>query len=88
MLRNLHAYIEIKWAEYKELFGTSPRRIELLNSAAGLFFRILQDTLWEDALLHLCRLTDPAKMHGKENLFEVDDIKARIPGIELRRFTA
>jgi len=59
------AWLHVKWAEYHELFGTSAARIDLLNSAAGLFFRILQDTLWEDALLHLCRLTDPAEMRGR-----------------------
>lgn len=62
------AWLQVKWAEYRELFGTSPERIELLNSAAGLFFRILQDTLWEDTLLHLARLTDVAEMGGKRNL--------------------
>lgn len=62
------AWLQVKWAEYRELFGTSPERIDLLNSAAALFFRILQDTLWEDALLHLARLTDPADMGGKHNL--------------------
>jgi hypothetical protein len=67
-LMNDLAWLQVKWAEYRELFGTTPERIELLNSATGLFFRILQDTLWEDALLHLCRLTDPATMGGKHNL--------------------
>lgn len=62
------AWLQVKWAEYRELFGTSPERIDLLNSAASSFFRILQDTLWEDALLHLARLTDPADMGGKHNL--------------------
>jgi hypothetical protein len=62
------AWLQVKWAEYRELFGTSPERIELLNSAAGLFFRILQDTLWEDTLLHLARLTDRAEMGDKRNL--------------------
>lgn len=62
------AWLQLKWAEYRELFGGSPERIDLLNGAAGLFFRILQDTLWEDALLHLCRLTDPASMGRKQNL--------------------
>ena len=67
-LQNDLAWLQVKWAEYRELFGTSPSRIELMNSAAGLFFRMLQDALWEDALLHLCRLTDPATMSGKQNL--------------------
>ena len=42
--------------------------MELLNSAAPAFFYQLQGTLWEDVLLHICRLTDPAKSFGKENL--------------------
>ncbi len=67
-LKNDLAWLQVKWAEYRELFGSSPQRIELLNSAAGLFFRILQDTLWEDALLHLCRLTDRPTMRGRDNL--------------------
>lgn len=62
------AWLQLKWAEYRELFGKSPERITLLNSAAGLFFRILQDTLWDDALLHICRLTDRAEVAGKANL--------------------
>ena len=44
-LSNDLAWLQVKWAEYKELFGTSSERIELLNSAAGLFFQIVQDTL-------------------------------------------
>jgi hypothetical protein len=30
--------------------------------------RTVQDTLWEDVLLHLARLTDPPKSMGKANL--------------------
>jgi hypothetical protein len=67
-LANDLAWLQVKWSEYRELFGTSPDRIELLNSAAGLFFRILQDTFWEDTLLHLARLTDRAEMGDKRNL--------------------
>lgn len=62
------AWLQVKWGEYRELYGTSSERIDLMNSAAGLFFRILQDAMWEDALLHLCRLTDPAVMGSKQNL--------------------
>jgi hypothetical protein len=62
------AWLNDKWAEYVELFGTKPSRIELINKAAGHFFRIVQDTLWEDTLLHIARLTDPPKSAGKDNL--------------------
>jgi len=62
------AWLYSKWGEYVELFGTIPSRIDLVNRAAGHFFRIVQDSLWEDALLHIARLTDPPKSVGKENL--------------------
>jgi len=62
------AWINQKWAQYVELFGTSPERIELLNRAAPSMMRTIQDTLWEDVLLHLARLTDPPKSMGKANL--------------------
>jgi hypothetical protein len=67
-LWNELAWLYSKWEEYVELFGTKPSRIELINRAAGHFFRIVQDSLWEDALLHIARLTDPPRSVGKENL--------------------
>ena len=61
--------LHVNWKEYVELFGTKPERIALLNRAAGSFFRMLQDELFETALLHIARITDPAASPGgKENL--------------------
>lgn len=62
------AWINKKWAQYVALFGTNSERIELLNRAAPSMIRTVQDTLWEDVLLHLARLTDPPKSMGKANL--------------------
>lgn len=62
------AWLQVKWAEYRELFGTSSERIGLLNSAAASFFGNLEVTLWEDILLHLARLTDRKEIRGKHNL--------------------
>lgn len=62
------AWLYTKWNEYVELFGTKPSRIELLNRAAPLFFRVVQDSLWEETILHIARLTDPPRTMGKENL--------------------
>ena len=53
-------WLKVKWGEYEALFGTSKERIDRLNSAAGYFFGMIQQVMWEDSLLHLCRLTDPA----------------------------
>lgn len=74
------------WGEYVELFGTKPERIQLLNQAAPTFFRMLQDELWENCLLHLARLTDPAKSPGgkdRANL-TIQALPELIPNAELR----
>lgn len=67
-LWNEVAWLYIKWEEYVELFGQTPCRIDLLNRSAPVFFRIIQDSLWEDVLLHIARLTDPPKSSGKSNI--------------------
>jgi hypothetical protein len=61
-------WLHAKWNQYRQLYARSPERIALLNRVAGHFFGVIQDTLFEDILLHLARLTDPAKSVGKENL--------------------
>jgi hypothetical protein len=62
------AWLHKKWSQYVELFGTNSERVDLLNRAAPSMFRTVQDTLLEDVLLHLARLTDPPKSMGKANL--------------------
>jgi hypothetical protein len=61
-------WLHAKWQEYRELFGHSPERVELLNRSAAFFFRVIEDSLWEDVLLHISRLTDPSRTTGNENL--------------------
>lgn len=62
------AWVRVKWQEYIELFGKKPSRVDLLNKSAPLFFRIVQNVLWYDILMHIARLTDPPKSKGKPNL--------------------
>ncbi len=62
------AWLHRKWSEYVVLFGTKESRVTLLNNAAPSFSRILQDSLWEDVLLNIARLTDPPRSAGKFNL--------------------
>ena len=57
-----------RWDDYVVLFGTSQERLDKLNEAAAAFFYQLQGTLFESVLLHMCRLTDPARSRGKKNL--------------------
>jgi hypothetical protein len=88
MLSNDVTWLHTKWAQYRELFGVSEARIDLLNRTAGHFFRVLQDTLFEDVLLHLSRLTDGAVTGRKENLslerlvlLAPDEIKLRLEAL-------
>ena len=62
------AWLHKNWKEYVELYGTKPSRIDLLNTAAPTFFRLVQDSLWEGTLLHLARLTDSPRSAGNPNL--------------------
>ncbi|WP_382326980.1 hypothetical protein ACFJGX_20955 [Hydrogenophaga sp. UC242_50] len=62
------AWLYRAWAEYVTLFGTKESRVVLLNEAAPALTRLMQDTLWESVILHIARLTDPAKSMGKTNL--------------------
>jgi len=61
-------WLNAKWLEYRKLYGQSEPRVDFLNSMARFFFRVVQDVLWDDILLHIARLTDPPKSVGKDNL--------------------
>jgi hypothetical protein len=64
---------EVSWLyskieEFTTLFAQKPTRIDLMNEAAPFFFRIVEDILWENIVLSISRITDPAKTGDKENL--------------------
>jgi hypothetical protein len=67
-------WLHAKWMEFRTLYGYSKERIDLLNETAGFFFRVVQEVLWDDILLHVARLTDRAQTGSKENL-----VLARLP---------
>jgi hypothetical protein len=60
---NIHAY----WINYRQLFGKSAERLNLLNECAGNFFFIIHDALLTNVQLSLCRLAGPAETFGKTN---------------------
>ncbi|WP_298379101.1 hypothetical protein [Azospirillum sp.] len=62
------ASIHQKWGEFLELFGKNEERVKLLNDSAPQFFRMIQNVLWSDIILHIARMTDPKKSAGKRNL--------------------
>ena len=61
-------HLHMTWGEYVVLFGTSEENVDLLNRAAPAFTKMIQDALWENVLMHLCRLVDSRSTLGKENL--------------------
>jgi len=67
-LQNDFAWLQRKWMEFGELFQRGQDRIDLLNSTASNFFYFLNKLLYEDALLHIARITDPAESFGRQNL--------------------
>lgn len=62
------ATIHLRWTLYRQLYGANPKRVELLNETAALFFNQLQLILIEDTVLGLARLTDPTKSAKRETL--------------------
>jgi len=67
-LHNEVSWLHAKWLEYRKLYAQSEKRIDLLNDTAAFLFRVVQDVLWEDVLLHIARLADPPKQGQFENL--------------------
>jgi hypothetical protein len=66
-LQNEVSGIHFYWITYRQLFGRSNERIELLNECAPEFFYIVQDTLLKDIQLSLVKLADRVKTMGNEN---------------------
>ncbi len=60
-------WLTFKWIEFRELFGEKQSRFELMNSTAPFFFFTVQKVLWENLLLGVARITDPAVTMSKKN---------------------
>ena len=56
------------WQEYRTIYGTSPEQLKIANRAAGFFFKIVQDELWDSVLLRIARITDSPRSAGRANL--------------------
>ncbi len=67
-LSNGLSRLQVKWNLYKQLYAHSSGRIDLINQAAGWFFKVVQGALIGDVLLHIARLTDPERVAGRDTL--------------------
>lgn len=55
--------LHVVWQQYRELYADAGT-IEVLNRTSGMFFKIVQDELWDSMLLGVCRLLDPDRGRG------------------------
>lgn len=74
-------HLHRKWKLFCDLYAAGEKVIELLNESAPGFFRICQDSLRDDILLGICRLTDQKQTFGKDNL-TLDSLVASIDTAE------
>ncbi|MFA0924588.1 AbiU2 domain-containing protein [Xanthomonas fragariae] len=59
--------LHVLWQQYRQLFEDDTT-VHLLNRTARLFFKIVQDELWDSVLLGISRMTDPTVTGKKKNL--------------------
>lgn len=62
------ARLHLKNEEYLALFSADQARFELLNRSAPRFFRLIQNSLWNDILLGITRISDTPNTGKSENL--------------------
>ena len=60
--------LHVLWQQYRQLFGSETETVHMLNRIAALFFKIVQDELWDSVLLSISRMTDPPRTGTKKNL--------------------
>ena len=64
-LFNEISWLHVKWIEFRKLFASDPKHFDLFNKTAASFFYNLKRMMWDDLLLHMCRITDKASIKGK-----------------------
>jgi len=61
------ASLQRKWDSYLKLFS-SQENTSLLSELAQGFFQVIEESLRNDMTMAICRLSDPPKSMGKDNL--------------------
>src|SRR5208283_4951754 len=67
-IRNEVLWLHTKWTIYRQLFGHSEKRIELLNKCAAVAFYTFEEVLFDEIQMSLSKLTDPAGKGNKKTL--------------------
>ncbi len=56
------------WTTFRFLYAGEKKTVDVLNATAPGFFTMTQRLMFDDVILKICRLTDPAKNRQQENL--------------------
>lgn len=56
------------WTTFRFLYAGEKKNVDVLNATAAGFFSMTQRLMFDDVILKICRLTDPAKNRQQENL--------------------
>jgi hypothetical protein len=75
-LWNEVAWLHGKWNDFRTLFGD----VDLLNETAPAFFGHLQTIMWEDVLLHICRLTDASQTRQRHRRLTLEQLSRLVKG--------
>lgn len=55
------------WMNFRFLFAGEKKHVDILNAAGPGFFGMTQRMIFDDVILRICRLTDPAANRNQEN---------------------
>ena len=81
------AMLRLKWNFYIGLYS-SKESTELMSDLASTSFKIIEESLRRDMTMAICRLSDPIKTMGQENLSfrtlfdRLDDDQSRLEMLE------
>jgi hypothetical protein len=62
--------VHVRWTIFRQLFGTDPQRINLLNRFGSVAFGVIQLVMGEEVILALCRMSDSAQTGKGKNAWE------------------
>jgi len=73
-LSNQITFLHIKWKEYREIYGSDPETVEMVNKVAPYFFWMYERILRNDVISTIARILDPAYSGGNKPNASLDKL--------------
>ncbi len=86
VLRNEVGWLFVKWDQFQTLYGGRGERLDLVNATAPLFFRVVEEALWNDIRSHIRALSAEAEPNRQYTIaaMSVHDVAPLIDDDKLR----